>query len=202
MIIHDNKCIFIHIPKTGGQSVEISLGLNIGEEFSQNKKWCDVSAMVGLNPVTGEYMQHFTMARILSETTGLESYKSFTFVRNPWDRVISDFKWYGGDRNGAVDLKDFIIHERVADKSHVTPQYKFIYDDAGTQLVDYIGRFENLQNDYNTICDKIGIPQQQLPHTNKTKHKRYTEYYDDETRQIVAEKYARDIECFGYKFGE
>ncbi len=184
-IYHKHKCIFVHIPKSAGSSMHQALG---GTGYSGHQK------------------------HIKSKKT--KNYFKFTFVRNPFDRFVSTyfyFKKYGRDGCGDIEmgnvvnrynsLKDFVIN---FDKIHKTewcyPHWKqqtnWIYKD-----IDFIGRFENLQEDFNIVCDKIGIPQQELPHRNKSKHKHYTEYYDDETRQIVAEKYAKDIEYFGYEFG-
>ena len=60
--------------------------------------------------------------------------------------------------------------------------------------MDFIGRFENLQGDYDTLCDTIGKPRVQLPHLNKSKHDHYAKYYDDETRRVVALRHAKDME--------
>jgi hypothetical protein len=137
-------------------------------------------------------------------------YFSWSFVRNPWDRLVSTYtnkiinKHHGGignDWSKLTSFKDFILKIEKSDITnvdrHIRSLHTFFPED-----IDFIGKLENFQQDFDIICDKIGIPKQKLPHNNKTKHKHYTEYYNDETRQIVAEKYAKDIEYFGYKFGE
>ena len=66
--------------------------------------------------------------------------------------------------------------------------------------MNYVMRFENLQEDFNAVCEKIAIPKQELPHVNKSTHKEYTEYYDDELRALVAKLYRKDFELFEYEW--
>ena len=149
---------------------------------------------------------HQTIVEVQNQVTKqqFDEYFKFAFVRNPWDREVSLYKYVVKTKEHnyhkqCIQLTDFAHYIKV--RNVKMQQHDFI-SKHGKNLLDFIGRFENLQEDFNTACDKIGIPRQQLPRVNKTNHKHYTEYYDDETRQIVAEKYAKDIEHFGYEFGE
>ena len=143
------------------------------------------------------------------------NYFKFCFIRNPWDRFVSCyhyFKKYGRDGKGDVKMgaivnrydsfKDFTlglddIPESMMIYNHFDSQYKW-FDNR----LDFIGRFEHIQEDFDVVCERVGIPQVKLPHRNKSKHTHYTDYYDDETREIVAKRYSIDIEAFNYKFGE
>jgi chondroitin 4-sulfotransferase 11 len=145
----------------------------------------------------------------ISQGTWTNAFK-FSFVRNPYDRVLSGWK-NKIEKQQEKTFKEFVCKNLIkydVDNNRFHNLYKPIPHHFSSLLnpkysvkdMNFIGRFENLQQDFDIICDKIGIPKQKLPHKNKTQHKHYTEYYDDETREIVAQKYARDIEYFGYKF--
>ena len=196
MINHKHKFIFVHIPKTGGTSIQYIFTKNNNVTKKENKK-------------------HFTSNDYYRENISeWNSYFKFSFVRNPFDFLVSYYIFRMKMINGELGRAERFMSKKYKNSNfkswicnnfsndpRVMTHFDFLSVNEKIEL-DYIGKFENFQNDFNIICDKIGIPQQQLPHQNKTKHKHYTEYYDDETRQLVAEKYAKDIEYFGYEFGE
>ena len=88
------------------------------------------------------------------------------------------------------------VNRHIKKNISVTPQLVDIHLDM------FFIRFENLQEDFDTFCDKVNIPRQVLPHKNKSDRKHYTEYYDTESRELVEELFAKDLEYFGYKFGD
>ena len=200
MISHKYKCIFIHIPRCGGTSIEMAL---CGQDWHTVDK-------------TTKHLIGSTAKKIYEPYW--DNYFKFSFVRNPWARTASLQKFshfYGVSiQKGKVNFGKYfdkfypleIDRRSKSHKDSFKPIENAIYLNTLNVKLDFIGRFENLQQDFNTVCDQLGIPHQQLPHSEKSfkknYNKHYTEYYDDETREIVAEKYARDIEYFGYKFGE
>tara|TARA_Y100001938_G_C8047104_1_gene409549 strand:+ start:318 stop:914 length:597 start_codon:yes stop_codon:yes gene_type:complete len=196
-ISHTHKFVFVHIPKTGGSSIEKFFNIHGVDNKGNN-------TVFNSDIMFGNGSQHFTYKKILEKSNkNLSTYFSFSFVRNPWSREVSEFFWRKSWDTELTNytFKDYILFYNNK-TSHGLPQNTFVLDKDGKQLVDFIGKFENLQEDFDIICEKIGIPKKKLPYSNKSKHKHYTEYYDEKTKQIVAEKYAKDIEYFGYKFGE
>jgi hypothetical protein len=148
----------------------------------------------------------------------------FAFVRNPWDWVLSNYFWnkvhFEGRmrkrlrRLGLIGLTDqftkkhFWEHwetmKRFRRDTHPENrfQFSFLADENDELLLDFVGRYENLQGDFDLICDRIGIERCTLPRSNVGKYSRkpYWEYYTDKTRALVADKYKKDIEEFGYTF--
>ncbi len=85
------------------------------------------------------------------------------------------------------------------------PNDAFYFDRSGSVGLDFLIRYEDLQNDYTSVCERIGLPTTVLP-SLKTKSRQerrhYSTYYDDRTRALVAKMYHRHLEHFGYSFSE
>jgi len=148
----------------------------------------------------------------------LEKYFKFTFVRNPWDRMVSLF-YFISNRNGTISRflnlpadryyhskynGDFNLFMKDFAKGFVPYQHLFkpqyYITTKNLDLFDFIGRFENLQEDYNHVCSLCGIQRHDLFHYNKSKHLMYKELYNDFSKKIVERIYKKDIELFDYDF--
>mgnify|MGYP005810094249 CR=1 FL=1 len=136
----------------------------------------------------------------------------FTFVRNPWDLQVSSYHHLLRERAHLVaphkDFKAFLEYKLDPARPpqyHLdvssTPQVECLMDFDGKLLVDFVGRYERLQEDFSFVCAKVGLKAIPLPEKRRAKDRAsYQGYYDDESARWVAERYARDIEVFGYTF--
>lgn len=129
-------------------------------------------------------------------------YFTFSFVRNPWSRAVSLY-FYHQKNPGRHPLAQKSFEEWVCGGGTGTVRKsmaEFVSDDNGQIIMDFIGRYENLHEDFRKICDRIGIERIELPHLNKSTNNSYRDYYNERTRRIVQTWSKRDIDTFGYEF--
>jgi len=201
IVSHKKKFVFIHIPRTGGTSIRKCIG-----HFNEIPIWLHKSK---LGKQTDQRLEKHVKAHTLFSVIGsYNDYFKFGFVRNPWDWMLSIYLLIKKDkadpRNkmaNQVNFKEFVkIFYEYDPKVYPARdgQYSYLYS-SNRQLVDFIGRFERLKQDFEKVCSKIGITAN-LPRINSTTHDHYRNYYDRYSRLLVAEMFSKDIEVFRYKF--
>lgn len=174
MVSHRHKCIFIHIPKTGGMSVENCFLESLGLRFylseapplllSHNKNMSiGPHSLAHLAPL--EYVKY---SYITQEQ--FNDYFKFSIIRNPYERAVSIYKHFQYHR--ILSFTKFIKYEfpKLMENMHyfVKPQSEYLFDEKGTLLVDYVGVFENLEKELDSIQIKISHPIADLKHINKS----------------------------------
>jgi hypothetical protein len=187
-----NKFIFFHLYKVAGTSVRGSLKNHT--DLSYHKPHIMPSEFINtnFNGLNGKKM--------------FNEYKTIAFVRNPWDWQVSLYHYMLRDKGHFqykiikdMDFKQYLNWRVNEDLQH---QYRWLSEDftlEGNINVDFIGRFEHLSNDFNFIMNEVGLDVS-LPHLNKTPHKNYKDYYDENTKNMIYEYFKQDIEYFGYNF--
>ena len=193
MISHEHHYIFVHIPKCAGTSIEKALLALEGVSIPQGDMPLKIlDTATGDRYLLGKGRQHYVIDQYPDV-----AYLKFAFVRNPWSRMVSEYRWRRRVLNYPENsFRDFILDPPSSNPvNHLWPQIWFTKD-----RMDFIGRFENLQTDFDAVMRKLNLPQQMLSHENSYQHKPYWEYYDDKTKDIVAARYNDDINYFCYDF--
>lgn len=227
MICREFNCLFVHIPKTAGQSVEQFFMDRLHLDWDRDRETLLLQSNGDRSRGT-EKLAHLSASEYVEcgyvSREEYSRYFKFSFVRNPWSRILSEYRYrnYFSHRS----FRDFVLNKLPQpgwdDKyRHVMPQYDMLHDRHGNLLVDFVGRFESLQQDFDAVCEKLGITGSGLPHRNRSDKKSrglkrrlrnmlfmngenklqsMADFYDEETREAVAEYYRNDIETFGYRF--
>jgi hypothetical protein len=200
MISFQKRFLFVHIPKTAGNSIQSVL-----RDYSEDKLVAlrdeqDGIERFGLRNPKYKIKKHSTLAEYqaaLGETEFDKLYR-FTCVRNPWDRMVS-YYFTPTQNVTAWDRKKF----RKAILK-VLPVADYLRLDRGKEdpfaNVNYIIRFENLVEDFRNVCAALDISRTTLPRYNSSQREHYSKYYDDELRELVRARFAAEIERFGYTF--
>lgn len=211
LISKERKFIFIHIYKTAGSSVTDALMPFAAKAVSGNK-WQRLVHRVSrkIESITSfdpESFPNHTKATELIEVIGrktFDSYFSFAFVRNPWDWQVSLYHYMRKSTDHhqhelAKRFTSFDDYIRWRCENEVRFQKDFIYSMDGELLVDYVGKFEKIDKDFNEICSRIGISAT-LPRLNVSNTVPYQQFYNEETIELVRRTFEPDIRLFGYDF--
>ena len=209
ILLYEWRAVYISIPKVASTSIRTALARMLGHK----KEEC-VHFEVNFPKVAKKDIK-----------LNFPDYFVFTFVRNPWDRLLSCFLdkidprkdggtyrngveynfWkYGDTFHSSMSFNDFIkatcaIPDEEAD-IHFGSQYQHFVDSNGEMLPDFVGRFESLWDDWGMIRKKLKMPRLKLPHRKKTKHQHYSDYYTSETCELVRKRFEKDINLFKYRF--
>lgn len=204
-IDHQNKYIFIHIPKTAGTSVRSALKTADFPHKSEGTRW-----------IYHKHTPALTIKRNISNSIW-DSHFKFAFVRNPWDLMVSSYHWWLRkgklfDKSTAQkatqveqcsDFKEFLLSDfgsthinefEAKDLSH------WLCDENGEIIVDFVGKVENLERDLEYVFNQLGTSCPKLKVRNASQRDIYQKYYDRETKENIENRFKWTIETFNYEF--
>ncbi|NVK55800.1 MAG: sulfotransferase family 2 domain-containing protein [Alteromonadaceae bacterium] len=215
LLSHKYQFLFVHIAKTGGTSVRDALSSYRWDrrygiaQFIVNK----LSQLCG-HKLGCRFPRHSKViaAKEMLPADYFAALYKFAFVRNPWDLQVSSYHHILRERPGLLagcaDFDSFMRFKLDPERCYqyhidtsMQLQTDYLIDLQGNLCLDFIARYETLQDDFNAICTHLKLPIAKLPHKRQANDRdSYHRYYSDELAELVALHFKRDIEMLGYSF--
>ena len=205
IVSHRRRFIFFAVPRTGTHAIRTALGPVLGDDDWRQQSLTEqvrlpVAALARFNH------GHLTLRQVQESLPPdlWRGYFKFAFVRNPYDRFVSVCAMLNRrnpDYRGreTAFMKRALTVPRFRQRVLVRPQLDMLVDETGTLGMDYVGRYEALQEGFAEVCRQIGIAEVDLERSNVSEHDEYASYYDDELTGAVTAFYRRDFEALGYE---
>lgn len=215
MISIRKKFLFIHVPKTGGNSIQNILRHYSEDEIVTRSGHQDGIERFEVSNSKYKVTKHSTLSHYKSvlDSGTYRSLFKFATIRNPWDMMISYYfsphrgvtEWNRDDfislAGGVPPLRHYICEQSLVEKAlgmcgmKTTIGRRKIGGD-----IDFLMRFERLSEDFGEVCGKLGIPHSPLPKRNSSARAHYSEYYDEELKEIIRSNFEEDIALGNYTF--
>jgi len=208
MLSRKYRTIFVHIPKTGGQSIETVFLRAHGLTWETR---APLLLRQNSDPAKGPpRLAHLYAREYVScghvTAQEFDAFFKFAVVRNPWARIVSSYKYMAQARGYPFDrfIRDLVDwHHGPMQTRQIDPQVSYVRSADGKPIVDRLLRYENLAADFAEVSRRIFGREEPLPAVNVSPDRRdYRTFFDDATAEIVAKVYAADIEAFGYSFDQ
>jgi len=198
LISKDKQFVFFHIPKTAGGSMTALLSKYTDKQIDikdKSKQGWMTRYHVNTKKQSFNSMHSFVDPNYNDHNC--KDMFSFSFVRNPYTRIISLYKFL--KRYKHLTFLGFCQYLNVNKQVNVN-QYKYLTLQNEIPL-DFVGRYENIKEDFDYVCEEIGIPERyiDLGFEHKQDLINYKDYYCDESKKIIDEIFDMDFKTFDYK---
>lgn len=211
VVSHRRRFVFIHVPKTAGGSLKRALLAQCDDAVSPGIAVQRVQQAIGnhfqvaIKNALARHIQsgplryfvtargHPTAAMTLLCHPTYYSYRKFAFVRNPFDRIVSSYEYARQEQGYEGEFADYVRNCR----RYLPPQVNSVFF-YRRKLVDWIGRFETLDDDLEYLSNWLELPRLALGHRNRTVRARYDDYMTPSLKRLVVEAYSSDFAAFNY----
>ena len=215
MICHKHKCIFIHVTKCAGSSIESAFGIDLRKHDGQT------SRLFGWDQHNELYLQHATPQQLIDNNLitreQFDSYYKFIVIRNPWERIVSGYNFVLRRKHMRFSFDTFYnflgkngkFHKRMNESSergflgyHLIPQKEYFFLDSVKIKYDLVIDFENIDHGFKTLINDLKLPSDffDVKQNIGKQKKHYSYYFNKRNKNLFENIFKEDIDFFNYEF--